>query len=110
MVVDAERHPAQQRLGVLRQHAGGCHVRRDHGVAFLCAFGGQALYHPGKTGADPGVFQNIGGFAQAPQPQAQGRGAAQGVPVRPHMGQNYILIVVQQKGRRVNPLQALRHG
>ena len=99
MVIDA-----QKVLGVVRQHAGGSHVRGDHGVILPRVLHGQPLHHPGKPGAHPGICQHMGIFSQAPQPQAKGRGAAQSVPVRPDMGQDHIVVVIPQDLGRVSSL------
>ena len=106
-MVNAQGDFPQQRAKVCGQHLRGRHVHRDDGVAFLCPGLGQPLVEPGKPGGHFFVFQDMSGFAQLPQPPAQGGRAADGVPVRAAVGQNGEMVVFQKKTRRISSRQNL---
>ena len=110
VVVNAQPHPAEIPLGVVRQHPGRGHIGGDDGIVLSGLLHGKALQHPAEPAANAGIHQHMGGLAQTPQPQAQRRGAAQGIPVGADMGENHIVVMVAQESRRLNPRQALRHG
>ena len=109
MVIDAQGHPWQKVLESLRQHTGGGHIGGDHRILRVYFLGGQALMEPGVPGGDSGVFQHMGGFAQLPQPQAQGGGGAYGIPVRPDVGEDHVIVMGQEVRRCLSPRQLL-HG
>ena len=51
MVIDAQTHPAEIHCRVLRQHAGGSHIRGNNGVVLPRGLHGQALQHPAEPAA-----------------------------------------------------------
>ena len=109
VVVDAKLHPIQQRREGIGQHSRGGHVHGDGNVPLLRFLPGQPLMEEGEPGGDLRVLENMAGFAQAPQPQAQRGGAAQGVPVGTAVGQQQVMVMAGEKFRRLSPRQ-LRHG
>ena len=109
MVVDAQPDAAQQGPEFLREHPRGGHVHADDAVVRLRGFDGQPLVEPLEPGAHPGVFQNVGGFAQAAQPPAEGGGGADGVPVGASVGQDQVMVMGGQEFRSFSSRQYL-HG
>ena len=109
VVIDAQPHPAQQKLKFLGQNAGGGHIHADDAVALLGGGDGEALMEPPEPGADPGIFQHMGGFAQAAQPQAQRRRGADGVPVGAGVGEDDIVVIGGKERRGFSSRQYL-HG
>ena len=109
VVVDAQRRPIQKGQKAIRQHSRGGHIHGDQGVPLLRFRLGEAFVEPLEPGGDFGVGEDMAGFAQAPQPQAQCRRAAQGVPVGTAVGQQQVMVMGQKKLRRLSSRQ-LRHG
>ena len=106
-MVDAQGNSAQQRPEIHGQHLGGRHVHRNDGVALLHPGLGQPLMEPRKPGRHFFVDKHMGGFAQLPQSPAQSGGGADGVPVRAAVGQDGVVVVFQQKPRRISSRQNL---
>ena len=97
VVIDAQPDAAQKGLKVLRQHIGGGHVHADDAVAGGGLSDSQAPVQPAVAGGDLFVFQHMGRLAHGPQPQAQGGGGADGVTVRPGVGEDQVAVVRLQK-------------
>ena len=98
MVVNAQGNASQQALEAIGKHAGGGHIHADDSVPGLGLFFAQTLVEPAEPIGNLGIFQNMGGFSQLPQPPAKSRGAAQGVPVGTAVGHDGVAVVLCQKG------------
>ena len=97
VVVNPQGNVSQQ-IGVdVGNQLGRGHVHTDNGVSLCHGVLGQPGVQPGKPGRQIGIGQDVGGFSQHPQPPAQCSSGAQGISVRPPVGQNGIVIPLQQE-------------
>ena len=97
VVVNGQVYPLQILLGVVREQPPGGHIHRHHGLRTKILRGQQALQIGGEQGGGLRVGEHMGGLAQVPQTPAQGGGAAHRVPVRAHVGEDQIAVVVFEK-------------
>ena len=96
MVVDPQADFSVEVRPLSREHAGGSHVGADNKGILRDRFHRQTLQKEGEPGGDLRISKHPGGFSQQPQPQAQGGGAAQSIPVGPPVGEDQEPVVVLQ--------------
>ena len=108
VMVDPQSDMAQVLLKSLGQHLGGGHVGGHEDRALLGLLHGQPLMEPLEPGGDLAVGQDEAGLAQAPEPQAQGRGGADGIAVGAAVGQQAEVIPLQEPPGGIIPRQRHR--
>ena len=96
VVVDGQVDPVPVGLGAVWEHPQGGHIHRHHRLGDKVRRG----QHPLQIGVEEvvGILvgQEPGGLSLLPQGQAQGAGAADGVPIGPAVGEDEDVVQGQQ--------------
>ena len=95
-MVDGQVHPLQVTPGVLREQPPGGDIHRYHGVRAPALRGGQPLQIGGEEAGGLRVFQHPGRLSPPPQGQTQPRCAADGISVRPDVGEDQKIVPFHQ--------------